>query len=129
MIIFTGKNTPLKRYKPYFPNCNLRLIQDNDHPKVILCHSLGIVHAIQYCNQHNIYPNIVCMDGTNLIDNNLSTLGFNICMFRKIERLGENDETLYTEIIYYDLQKDINHYPYMNKNIRDKIITKLKLKN
>jgi hypothetical protein len=128
LIIFPGKNTPLKRYKSYFKGFNIREIKDGDRPNVIMCHSLGIVTALEYCNEHKIFPRIVCIDGVNLTSHKISTNGFYICSFRPVERRFEDDRLCYKEFVYYHLPEQIRHYPYMDKEIRDIIVNKLCVK-
>lgn len=125
LIIFPGKNTPIKRYRPYFPSFKLKEIREGDNPKVVLCHSRGIIDALTYCTEHKIRPRIVCIDGTNLTDKEVSAEGFYICSFRSRSRQEEDDCGFYREQYYYDLPKDVKHYPYMNREIRNKIVGKI----
>jgi hypothetical protein len=122
LIIFPGKNTPLKRYRPYFPGYALREIKEGDNPDVVLCHSWGIIDALKYCNEHNIRPRIVSMDGSNLTGKGVSAKGFYIFSFRSHSRTTEDDNGFYREQYYYDLPEDVRHYPYMNREIRNRIL-------
>ena len=119
LIIFPGKNTPIKRYRSYFPKYNLREIAPGDKPDVILCHSIGIVNALNYCTIHKLSTRIVCMDAveikTQIPDN------IHIYMFRPANKHVESDTK--HEVIYYDIDENIRHYPYLNKRVRDQIIT------
>jgi len=49
VVFFPGKNTPLKRYRSYFPHLILDRPKEGENPDVVLCHSRGLDHAIQYC--------------------------------------------------------------------------------
>jgi len=119
LIIFPGKNTPLKRYRSYFSKYNLREITDEDKPNVILCHSIGIEKALNHCIKHNLNPRIVCMDGVEIkikIPANIE-----IIMFRPVNKYVESDSKC--NVVYYDIDDKIRHHPYMSKKVRDQIIT------
>ena len=118
LIIFPGKDTPLKRYSSYFRDYKLREIQDGDTPSTVLAHSLGIVTAINYCRKYKINPRIVSIDGSNLIKKNVDASGFRIYSFRPVERKGEDDEKFYEDTYYYELPEKTRHYPYMNRKVR-----------
>lgn len=117
VVLFPGKGMSLKRYKPYFPT--LKFV---DNSKIVLCHSLGIFKAIEYCKQHNI-KFIVCIDGSYI--DAVDVENIDIVTFRQDTRKNLGDEDKYKEIIYYSLPIDIAHYPYMNKKIREQILEKL----
>lgn len=117
VAFFPGKGTPLKRYKPYFPNIEL-YIPNNDEPDVILCHSLGYKHAVEFCRNNDISPKLVVMDGV-ILDENVEDL--DIVFFCPVDR----EKQQVTEIITYEIDEQLKHYPYMNKNIRDKIVNEL----
>ena len=122
LIIFPGKNTPIKRYRSYFPKCNLREITDDDEPDVILCHSIGIINALNHCIEHKLSTTIVCMDGVEIkteIPNNI-----HISMFRPVNKHVASDTKC--EVIYYDIDHKMRHHPYMVKKVRDKILFVLK---
>jgi hypothetical protein len=122
LIFFPGKNTPIKRYKPYFYQFQLREAKQGDDPEVVLCHSLGIASAILFCTENKITPRIVCMDGTTL---QTTCVGLKIYMFRPITKKGQDDEKWFEEIVYYDIPEEIRHYPYQHKPTRDKIVKTL----
>lgn len=121
LIIFPGKNTPIKRYRSYFPKFNLKKINIYDKPEhitVILAHSIGILDALNYCIKYELNPTIVCMDGVDItikIPNNIR-----IIMFRPINKYITSDSN--HKVIYYDTD-EYRHHPYMIKNIRNDIIT------
>ncbi len=117
ILFFPGYRTPIKRYQSYFPNVELVTKLDDEKIRVILCHSIGILHALEYCESHQIWPDIVCMDGSYLtpgfvinkspeiqkIYNNFFYLQidpakYKIYLFRFIERKHED---IYYKIIYY----------------------------
>lgn len=115
VMFFPGKNTPLKRYVSYFPKLSLTASQND----IILCHSRGLDHAVQYCLQHKIEPLIVSMDGVQIdIPEHL-----NVISFRPEHKQPLGDEYMYTKTIYYDVKE--THHPYMNKKVRDQIMREI----
>ena len=125
LIIFPGNNTSIKRYRSYFPKYNLyspREITLGDKPNVILCHSIGILNALNYCIKHNIIPTIICMDGVEIKDPIPENI--RICMFRPIDKFVESD--INYEVIRYKIDDDENrHHPYRVKKIRDQIVKEI----
>jgi len=116
ILFFRGRNTPLKRYVSYF--LKIRLVEEVDViPKVVLCHSRGFEHAVQYCIEHDIKPTIVVMDGIKLE----IPEGLKIIIFRPSSKTEEGDEEKYSKIYYYDSVEQNSHYPYRIKKTRDKI--------
>ena len=117
IAIFPGKNTPLKRYKSYFTNIELYIPTQHDKPNIVLCHSLGYKHAIEFCINNNIYPKIVVMDGV-VLEQDVSDL--DIVFFCPYDK----QPPLVKRVIIYEVA-ELKHYPYMHKNIRNKIIKEL----
>ena len=117
LVIFPGKNTPLKRYIPYFPKFNLRKVVEGERPRVVLVHSLGLIHAINYCFRQKLRTIIICMDGVRL--HQKPPDGVRILLFRQSSKVDIGDEMWYAKIIYY---AESSHYPYMVKRLRDRII-------
>jgi hypothetical protein len=124
LVIFPGNRTPLKRYRCYFPMFLLREVKEGETPNQVLAHSLGLRKAVEYCVEHKIQMRIVCLDGVQLTEP--PPEGVNILLFRPIEKKGADDEQWYDTIIYYSLPEQVRHYPYMNKHVRDKIVTELR---
>ncbi len=122
LAFFPGKNTPLKHYRSYFPHFALYTPEcKEENIEVILCHSRGIDDAIRYCQKYEInpVPVIISMDGIDIdIPHNIKVISF--CPEHKQQSKDEK----YLQVIYYKSQ---SHYPYMIKNIRDKIVEKIQL--
>lgn len=117
ILFFPGKNTPLKRYTSYFPGIELSTQTQIENPTLILCHSKGLKNAIEYVTNRNIQPMIIAMDGVHTdIPKNIKVISF-----RPDHKKNLGDEHMYHDIIYYTM-KENTHHPYMQRNIRDKII-------
>ena len=137
VLFFPGYQTPLKRYQAYFPTLKLVTKANLNEIKVILCHSIGILYALEYCESHKIQPKIICMDGSYLTPEfikdkpseiqaiydhyfslNIDSSKYQIYMFRQI---GRKHESFLYQIIYYSIECN-QHYPYMNRKIRNQIV-------
>ena len=120
LVIFPGKNTPIKRYRSYFRGYNLREIEPGEKPSIILCHSIGITRALEYCTGNDVLNTaIICMDGVEIemeIPGNIR-----IYMFRPVDKHVSTDVKC-EQVIRYDIDTKIRHHPYMDKKTRDKII-------
>lgn len=125
LAIFPGKGMTIKRYQAYFPMFNLCNIGDTvtTHTTMALCHSRGLIDAILYCGSHDISPKIICMDGSDIPPQlYASCIKYEIIAFRPIHKQFYPDSECFSQIIYYNIDEKIRHYPYMDKNIRDKIV-------
>ena len=137
ILFFPGYRTPIKRYQSYFSNLKLVTEMDENSIKVILCHSIGILHALEYCEIHQIQPKIVCMDGSYLTPEyvinkppqiqqiydhffslKIDPHKYMIYLFRFA---GKKHEDLYHQIVYYTYIKN-SHHPYMDRTLRNKIV-------
>jgi hypothetical protein len=114
IAFFPGKDTPLKRYKSYFPGFSLKIPEDGEYPTVILCHSRGLQHAVDFCIRNNINPTIISMDGVEVEVTDLKIVNF--CPVGK--------DTIYDDIFYESTKEDA-HYPFKIKFVRDKIIKEI----
>lgn len=114
IAFFPGKDTPLKRYKSYFPGFSLKIPEDGEYPFVILCHSRGLQHAVDFCIRNNIKPTIISMDGVEIEIPNIKIVNF--CPVGK--------DTKYDNIFYESTKEDA-HYPFKIKFVRDKIIKEI----
>lgn len=106
VLFFPGRNTPIKRYRSYFPT--LELSVDEPHPTVILCHSAGIVPALAYSGS---IP-IIAMDPSVIPENKPQIKAMFVRQGREIPPNALN-------VILYSEQ---THMPYMFRNLRNQIV-------
>lgn len=123
ILFFPGKDTPIKRYTCYFPTLDLVTEMGNEPVTHILCHSLGLHHAIEYCLEHDHRPVIIAMDGTPV---DSIPEGFFVILFRPEHKKGRGDEDMYTKVVYYKVPEALSHYPYQKASVRDRILKYLK---
>ena len=125
VLFFPGKNTPLKRYIPYFKKLVLKIPREEIETLTILCHSKGLENAIQYCKKNNLTSRIVSMDGVrSVVPDDIKV----VC-FRPEHKRNIGDEKMYHKIIYYETNQETSHYPYMNKQVRDQIVKEIMIDN
>lgn len=106
VLLLPGKNTPFKRYKPYFPA--LELLANDDAPDVILCHSAGIEGALA----HPSGAPIVAMDPSVLPENAPRVKATFVRRGREIPNGAQN-------VIVYEEQ---THWPFMIRHVRNQIV-------
>jgi hypothetical protein len=119
VLFFPGKNTPLKRYKSYFPTFDLTQFYDvSNPPKIIMCHSAGIHDALLWVRTHSSKLCIVCMDPQKISPDDLP-ITVPLYLFRKQKTYDEEDTKFYSAHVHYSID---THYPYQVKSIRNAIV-------